>query len=183
MSLSHATRWTIGICALLGGNILAVGGLIIASGGHERQVIPSYYDKAVHYDDRIDQDAKNVTLGWRTAVHLDRDGVEVEVRDRGGAPLTGAKVHVTGYQRANAGELLDLDLAPSGAGLYRVARSELHAGVYDLTVTVKKAGDTYASHAALDSAAATDPVTKVAGPVTTPPGLRPSPATAGAPSL
>jgi nitrogen fixation protein FixH len=161
--MSPAVRWTIAIVSLLGGNVLAVVLLIVASTGHERQVIPAYYEKAVHYDDRIDQDTANAALGWRTAVRLGPAGIEVDVRDRGGATLTGAKVHVTGYQRANASELIDADLVANAAGTYLAPRRDAHPGVYDLTITVERDGARYTSRAALDSAAPLDTPAKVAG--------------------
>ena len=133
--MSPTTKWIVAIVGLLGGNMIAMGVLIAASHDGGSQVIPAYYDKAVHYDDQIDQAARNARLGWPISASIDRDALVIT-----GAPA-GAEIHVTGYARAHADRVFAL------AG----PRAPLPAhGVLDLTITVDRGGDHFVQHQALE---------------------------------
>jgi nitrogen fixation protein FixH len=133
--VNPATRWILAIVGLLAANVIAQGVLIAASHSGASQVIPSYYDKAVHYDDQIDQARRNTELGWPVVATADHGTIAIT-----GAPA-GATVSVTGYPRAHA----DRPFALTGA---RVA-SPAH-GWLDLTITVDRNGDHFVQHQALE---------------------------------
>ena len=142
-------RWIIAICGLLAVNVIAQVALAIAANDGGTQVIPAYYEKAAHYDDALDQAHKNHELGWQATVALDRDGAQVVVRDATGAPIDGAHVAITGYQRAHAASELALELAGAGGGTYRAA-THMRPGMHDLTITVESRGAVFTQHTAID---------------------------------
>lgn len=132
--MNPATKWILAIVGLLAGNVIAQGVLIAASHTGASQVIPSYYDKAVHYDDQIDQAHRNAQLGWPITASTDHGAIVIA-----GAPA-GATISITGYPRAHA----DHPFALTGAR----AASPAH-GWLDLTITVDRGGDHYEAHQAL----------------------------------
>jgi nitrogen fixation protein FixH len=105
---------------LLAANLLAMGVLMGAARSGHSQVIPAYYDKAVHYDDAIDQAARNRALGWHVTPRWAGEFV-ADVVDRTGAPLAGATVTI--------------EKRPRMAGQQR--------GIYDLTIVVTRGRDVF----------------------------------------
>jgi nitrogen fixation protein FixH len=144
------TRWTLAIVGLLAGNVLA-GFVLFAIAHHgASQVIPHYYDKAVHYDDALDQAAENRALGWSVAASIDHGVVTARVHDRAGEPLAGARVRVEGYPRAHAERHFAGDLMAAGAGVYLGPRAH-DQGWTDLTVTVERGADRYVRRFAVEA--------------------------------
>lgn len=118
--MSPGTRWIVAIVGLLTANLLAMGVLMGAAQSGHSQVIPDYYEKAVHYDDAIDQAARNRALGWRVTPRWAGELV-ADVVDRDGAPLVGAIVTIEKRART--------------PGQQR--------GIYDLTITVTRGRDVF----------------------------------------
>jgi len=134
--VNAATKWILAIVGLLAGNMIAMGILIAASHDGGSQVIPAYYDKAVHYDDQIDQAARNARLGWPIAASIEHDALVIS-----GAPA-GADIHVTGYARAHA----DRTFALAGPRVPLPAH-----GWLDLTITVVRGADQFIRHQAIEA--------------------------------
>jgi len=135
--VSPAARWILAIVGLLVANVVAMVILAVTSHVDKPEVIPEYYQRAVHYDDVIDEAAVSRALAWQTDTAMDRDTVSVEVRDAAGAPVVGARVRVAGYQRAHAVDGYDLELSAIGPGQYR-ARHAGRLGFHDLEVTIER---------------------------------------------
>lgn len=133
--MNPATKWILAIVGLLAGNMIATGVLIAASHDGASQVIPAYYDKAVHYDDQIDQARRNAQLGWTITAAADHDALVIT-----GAPA-GATIAIAGYPRAHA----DRPFALTGARVPAPAH-----GWLDLTITVDRGGDHFVQHQAVD---------------------------------
>jgi len=143
-------RWVFAIVGLLAVNIVAMVVLAVAANEGGAQVIPSYYDKAAHYDDEIDRARQSRALGWHADAAVFGGAVEVVVLDADGHAIDGASVRITGYQRAHAAEPLDVALKGIGGGRYR---GELRArrGWHDLTVFAERAGARYLQHLAIEA--------------------------------
>jgi nitrogen fixation protein FixH len=124
--MTAATKWLLAIVGLLLANLIAMVVLIAASSSGSSRVLPHYYDRAVHYDDAIEQAANNRALGWQVSARFVNRVLVVELRDRDGAPIDGATIEVDGAARARA-----------RAFLYR---SPVAPGIYDLTITAEKGG-------------------------------------------
>ena len=118
--MSASTRWIVAITGLLVGNLLAMALLIGAARSDQPKIIPEYYDKAVHYDDAIDQAAKNRALGWQVTPRWAGE-LTADVRDRNGTPLAGAVVTIDKRPRTD----------------------RQRGGVYDVTITVRRGTDVY----------------------------------------
>jgi nitrogen fixation protein FixH len=149
--MSAATRWTVAIVGLLGGNVLAMAALAVSAQHGTAQVIPGYYDKAVHYDDAIDEAARSRALGWSAEVSVVAGTIEVLVRDRAGAMLSGARVHVDGYQRSVAADRFDVELVSAGEGTYRAALHGRRLGWHDLTIAVEHGGQRFTTRATTEA--------------------------------
>lgn len=134
--MNAATKWIVAIVGLLGANVLATVVLIAASHHGGSQVIANYDQKALHYDDQIDQATRNARLGWNVAASVAGNTLVVD-----GAPA-GATVRVSGYPRAHA----DRTFAGAGPRMPLPAR-----GILDVTVTVDRGADHFVQHQTVDA--------------------------------
>ncbi len=128
-------KWLLAIAGLLVANVIAMMALAVAANHGGAQVIPDYYAKATHYDDELDSSSRSQALGWRVEVTVAGDVIDATVVDASGAPITGATVRITGYQRAHASEVVDVALTATTAGHYRGAMPS-RRGWYDLVARV-----------------------------------------------
>jgi nitrogen fixation protein FixH len=134
-------KWVVAIVGLLSANVIATVFLAVAATHGGSEIIPDYYESGVHYDTAIDRAAASRALGWRASAHV-RDGqLVISIRDAQGAPVAGARVGVTGYQRAFAADRLAVALVAAGDA-YRGA-FPARAGVQDLTITVERDRDRF----------------------------------------
>lgn len=148
--MSAAMKWTIAILVLLGGNLVAMMVLATTAASGGAQVIPGYYDKAVHYDDTIDEAARSAALGWSTAPTLIASTIEVRVTDRAGNALSGARVRVAGYPRAHAVDRIESELVAGAPGVYRATVGGQRRGIHDLTITVEHEGQRFTQQATVE---------------------------------
>ena len=148
--MTARTTWTVAIAGLLGVNVIAAVSLAVLANRGAAQVIPDYYEKAAHYDDELARSATSHALGWRVDVTLAGGAVDAAVFDAAGRPLDGARVRVTGYQRAHAAEPLDVVLTGAGAGHYRSALA-LRGGWYDLVAAVDAGGSRFTRRVAVEA--------------------------------
>ena len=148
--MTAGTKWVTAIGVLLGGNVIAMVVLaLVANIGHS-EVIPEYYDQAVHYDDALDQGARNHALGWHAELSIVAGQLEVTLRDGRGALLAGAAVSAAGYPRAHASERIMRALTPTGPGRYRGVFDD-QLGVHDVTLTVERGHDRYTQQLAVEA--------------------------------
>ncbi len=148
--MSAARKWTLAIVVLLGGNLIAMVVLATTATRGAAQVIPGYYDKAVHFDDTIDEAARSTALGWSAAPTLIGNTIEVWVTDRDGNALAGARVHVAGYPRAHAVDTIESELDASSPGVYRARIGGDGRGMHDLTIRVEHAGQRFTQHVTVE---------------------------------
>ena len=148
--MTAATRWSLAIVGLLVGNLVAMVVLAVLANRGDDRVIPSYYDRAVHHDDAVDERARSRQLGWTAAVSVIDGIVTVVVLDPRGDVLRGAHVRVSGFHRAHAGERFELELS-SGEGRYQGALAARRAGVYDLTIVVERDGQRFQHQAVVEA--------------------------------
>jgi nitrogen fixation protein FixH len=135
-------KWLLAITGLLAANVVAMGILAVVACHDGAQVIPDYYARAAHYDDELASSSRSQALGWHVEVSVAGDAIDATVIDAAGAPIDGAEVRVTGYQRAHASDAVDVLLAARGAGHYRGALPG-RRGSYDLVARVDARGAHY----------------------------------------
>jgi nitrogen fixation protein FixH len=143
-------RWSLVIGGLLAGNVVSMVILAVVAGNGGTQVIPAYYDRAAHFDDEIARASASRALGWHAEVAIAAGAIDVTMSDAAGHAVDGARVRVTGYQRAHAGEPVDVELAAIGVGHYRVGLRE-RRGWHDLTVVADRGDAHYLEHVAVEA--------------------------------
>jgi nitrogen fixation protein FixH len=142
-------KWLLAITGLLAANVVAMVILaVVAHGGAE--VIPDYYDRAAHYDDELASASQSQALGWHVEVSIAGAAIDATVVDAAGAPIDGAAVHVTGYQRAHAADVVDVALARAAGGHYRGTLTG-RPGAYDLVTRVDARGAHYTRRIAVEA--------------------------------
>jgi nitrogen fixation protein FixH len=152
--LQPGTRWIVAIVALLAINVIAGVILAVAATNGHTQVIPAYYERAVHYDDALDEATRSTALGWRAHAEIVGQAIAVDVRDASGAPLGGsgeAVVRVTGYQRAHASDVIDTALVLGSDGRYHGSLLGARRGVYDVAISVERGHDRFVQRAAIEA--------------------------------
>jgi nitrogen fixation protein FixH len=145
-------RWILAIVGLLGANVVAMIVLAVFANNGNTQVIPAYYERAAHYNDEIDRASASRALGWHAEVAIAHGAIDVTVSDAAGHAIDGARVRITGYQRAHAAEPFDLELelATAGAGHYHGALRE-RCGWHDLTVLAERGDARYLQRIAVEA--------------------------------
>lgn len=122
-------RWIVFVVGLLVANAVAMGWLVAESGDPSPRVLPDYYRKAVAWDDVAAARGASAALGWTATVRLG-DGLEVELRDRDGAPVPGAAVEATIRHQSRADHVLRASPVEAAPGRYAavvgLARPGLH---------------------------------------------------------
>lgn len=149
MKMSAGTKWISIVVALLAGNVLAGVVLIGASHHGSSRVLDGYYEKAVHYDDAIDQAAADRQLGWHVDIAITDGVATVTARDAAGQPLAGAHVQLSGVERKASARVFSGDLVATRAGEYRAPVAG--AGWVDLAVTIERGRDRYVHRFALEA--------------------------------
>jgi len=137
--VSASTKWISAIVGLLLANVVAMGILIGAANAGRSHILPDYYQRAVHYNDTIDQAARNQALGWSVDAKLNDHTARVVVRDRSGVEITDAKIDVIGAARARGGH--------GFAGL----GTRVEPGIYDLTITITRGDAMFVEHVAAEA--------------------------------
>jgi nitrogen fixation protein FixH len=148
--MTPAMRWWLVIGGLLVGNVIAMGILAVVASDGRTQVIPAYYDRATHFDDEIDRASVSRALGWHAEVAIAAGQIDVTISDAFGHAVDGARVRVNGYQRAHAGEPVDVELARVGGGHYRAGLRE-RRGWHDLTVVAERGDAHYQQRVAVEA--------------------------------
>src|SRR4051794_18654039 len=148
--MTAAMRWWLVIGGLLAGNVFAMVLLAVVASDGGSQVIPAYYDRAVHFDDEIDRASASRALGWHAEVAIAAGAIDVTMSDTSGHAVDGARVRVTGYQRAHASEPVDVELAQAGGRHYRAGLRE-RRGWHDLTVVAERGGAHYQERVAVEA--------------------------------
>lgn len=105
-----------------------------------------YYKKASSYDEVIAQRSLNQKLGFQarlTRFDVDASGktvAELSLRDRTGAPLSGAQVQVEAFHNARARHIEELRAKELEPGLYQFVFKSRRLGLWELRLEVRKEG-------------------------------------------
>jgi len=143
--------WPLIIGGLLAVHVVAMLAFVwIATSDPSYAVEKDYYQKAIHWDDKRAQDARNAELGWRLAVQVLRPlrpgqqpTLRVRLVDGGGAPLIGATIGLDTFRTAMSGDPLQATLAEEGGGAYAAALPMFHDGKWELRFKVERGRDVF----------------------------------------
>jgi nitrogen fixation protein FixH len=149
MKMSAGAKWIVAVVGLLAGNVLA--GVVLIGAAHHgaSRVLDGYYEHAVHYDDAIDEAARDRDLAWHVGVTIDHGVATVTATDANGQPIERAHVQIAGVERAATARSIHGDLAAAGAGAYRAQLGG--AGWIDLAITIERGRDRYVRRFALEA--------------------------------
>jgi nitrogen fixation protein FixH len=134
--------------------------MVVANRDASFAVEPDYYRKAVEWDRTMAQAARNAELGWTVSARLepgagDRARLVTLVRDRAGAPLTGAAVVVEAFPSARAREIASVALEPTGdAGVHAGLLPSSRPGLWELRLRVTRGAEVFTRTLSQDLAAA-----------------------------
>jgi nitrogen fixation protein FixH len=159
--MKRGVGWPIGISLTLAALVAAYVRLaVIAADPSALVVEPNYYQKAVHWDDQMQQEAGNLRLGWTLAPMVGPvtpgAGAELRVtlRDSAGAPLSGATVAVVAVHNAIAHTPLSGTLSDRGDGSYAARLPFTRAGQWQLRFEVRRGGERFTADLRVDAALA-----------------------------
>jgi nitrogen fixation protein FixH len=109
--------WTIAGCFLL---VVAVNGFMAwcAAKSWTGLVSPTAYDQGLTYNRNLAAEMRQRMLGWHCRFATEDGLARVELRDRDGAPLTGAEVTATFGRPDREGSDFALQLAAADPGVY-----------------------------------------------------------------
>jgi nitrogen fixation protein FixH len=124
-------RWQLGIALLIAVFLVGMTASMMAAARRASRVVDvDYYSHGLHYGD-TQNPAKNAGLGWSMAAALSGNELQVQVKDKSGAPVPGGKLSFQPRENARGQVATALELAESAPGVFRVerpaaARGELH---------------------------------------------------------
>jgi nitrogen fixation protein FixH len=144
------------IFVLLGVNAGVVGVTIYAAvTDRSFAVEPEYYRRALEWNQTARQRERNAALGWAVEVaslepRVAGLRVAVRVRERHGAPVSGAQVAVLAFAESRAGRRYEATLAEGEAGAYTgdLPVAEPAGGLWLVRVAVSRGGDLYTAEVA-----------------------------------
>ena len=109
-----------------------------------------YYQKAVNWEDKQDQDRQNAELGWTLnqsvgAINDDQATrtLTAELSRSDSSPITGAAVLVETFHNVRAGEIHRADLEETAPGQYEVQLPMLRPGLWEIRFTAALGSETF----------------------------------------
>jgi nitrogen fixation protein FixH len=141
---------------LVGGAGSNVALAVIAARDASFAVEQDYYQKALHWDDTMRQEAANAALGWSVAATLDRTAgpgqarVRALVSDRAGRPVRGARVALEAFHNARASRIFSAVLGPEPRGGYAATLPLDRPGLWELRLRVERDGEVFTRTVDLD---------------------------------
>ncbi len=142
--------WPLIIIALLvAGAGANIGFMLVATGDATFAVEPNYYQKALHWDETMAQEARNAALGWSVTVAFvgapqpGRVKLVARVNDRAGHAVRGAHVGVEAFHGARASQVLAATLSPDSTGGYAATLPLARPGLWELRLRVERGDEVF----------------------------------------
>ena len=153
--------WPISLAGVLATTVAAnIWVAVIANDDPSFAIEPDYYRKAVDWDRRMAQEARNAELGWGATASLEpqRGGharLVARITDREGRPLTGATVTVEAFASARANRMATVTLTPETTpGAYAATLDGARPGLWELRLRVVRGEQVFTRTLDQDLAAA-----------------------------
>lgn len=149
--------WPLGLAmALVASAALNVGFAIVASRDASFAVEPDYYRKGLEWDRTMAQEDANRALGWVLALRAEpaadpgRLRLVAILRDRAGAPVSGALVTLEARHGARAADIVRGTLAEAAGDRYAADLPLRRAGLWELRLTARRGGEVFTQRIATD---------------------------------
>ncbi|MEM1329771.1 MAG: FixH family protein [Planctomycetota bacterium] len=142
-----ARYWWVPVIALLGGQIaVGVVTLRIAFGDKTFGTEPSYYEKAMAWDDERDARRDPAQLGWTMSITVtDTDDGEQKLTvalSENGEPVEQASITAEMFAAVRSNERRSVELAPTDEpGVYQVGFAPERGGMWEFRVGVNHGGE------------------------------------------
>ncbi len=143
--------WPALVAAVFLGNIaLATWVLILSGSDPSFAVEENYYEKALNWNDEIDQRQRNAELGWSVALQaagapdeMGTSEITLRLDDADGDPLRGATVRAEAFPIARGHDRRELAFDEVAPGAYAGRVERARPGLWELRVAVEHEGDRF----------------------------------------
>jgi nitrogen fixation protein FixH len=132
--------------------VLAVNGVMIwiAAESFTGLETEDAYRKGIHYNRNLEAAAAQAALGWRPALGISAEEgpvavARLELGSLAGAPIEGAVVRLRFERPTQHGHDFELELEPTGGGVYRAEFAVPLAGVWNVHMVIERGADRYVS--------------------------------------
>lgn len=110
---------------------------------------PDYYQKGVDWDTSQAQKRRSDALGWHSELHAGSAAeaggalLRVQLSDKLGLPLAGARLRAVAFHNARASQAFDLRFEETAPGSYEAALGGARGGLWELRLSATLRGDSY----------------------------------------
>lgn len=142
---SRGLHWPVLVTLLFLGNIaLAVTVIVISTGDPSFAVEPDYYDKALNWNDEIEQRTQNQRLGWSVRLAerptilagADHTDLTLVILDQDAEPIDNASMEIIALPVARADRAQSITGRTIGAGRYTARLTNPIPGKWQIRVRV-----------------------------------------------
>ena len=136
------------VFALIGANATVVGITVyLANSDKSFAVEPDYYQKALTWDEHVQEQARSRALGWTMRVEPGAIGVagrraQIVIQDREGKPVEGARVKATAFPVIRASERVAMEFEALEPGVYRADVALRDTGAWEFDIRATRDGQT-----------------------------------------
>ncbi|TAL31935.1 MAG: hypothetical protein EPN97_10275 [Alphaproteobacteria bacterium] len=122
--------------------------LHIAHDSYPGVVTEKAYDKGLKYNDIIASSEQQAQLGWTSSITTSYTAtgaaqVKFSLKDAAGKPVTNARVAVWFVRPVKSGMDVQLDMKPSGDGVFTAETGLPARGLWELRVRAESGGKSY----------------------------------------
>ncbi|MBL8713670.1 MAG: FixH family protein [Alphaproteobacteria bacterium] len=117
---------------------------------HPGVVTDDAYEKGLKYNIQISRADAQKKLGWTSATDVRRDGgkaftLSFTLKDKSGAPVTGAKASVRMMRPSNASMDFSMAMTETAPGIYTAALGDPAIGLWEAQIGVSRGQELYQS--------------------------------------
>lgn len=124
---------------------LCLIGIYYATRSNANVVESDYYDKALHWDQQVATEQASAALGWTAKMNIsavpdmqaNRTFV-LEMKDRDGRPITGAKIRMIYFHHANARHVEQTELRDLSNGFYSATIAAARPGLWEFRLVAER---------------------------------------------
>lgn len=150
--------WPGFVIGLLGMSATMITITVIAAVGDPSFAVEAdYHERALRWDDHVEQQRVNAELGWHVAVELGTmpqsgdPAMIVRLTDSSGAPIVGASIEGTCFHYAAANKVQALGFVPADEpGAYAAPALLIRAGLWQLRLRVESGGRVFTDRQTLE---------------------------------
>jgi len=147
----RSLRWPVAIAGMI---MLHAAGMVtvilVATRDPSFAVEPNHYQKALAWDAFSARNRASQALGWKATARTDAGlaangtrGLELDIADREGNPVRGARAAVLAFPHARGEERMRADLVETTPGHYTTHAGMVRTGIWELRLVAQRGDDSY----------------------------------------